>query len=172
MTDEVAAAIDLLQRRCWRQGHGSPYWNERLERALDDLVANPDRTGNPHYLARNALSNAGHVMDRRQEICLMSLIGGSAELETYCDLLAAPRDGSRPQPRSATTTDAGRQAEIDLRLLLDGSALSLADRNLLGELADGASSTEAAARRHLPVHVMRIRISHARRRARHHLDVA
>lgn len=168
MTDDVVRAIALLQRR----GRGSPYWNERLERALDDLVVNPDRTGNPHYLARNALSNAGQLMDRRQAICPISLIGGPTELDAYCDLLAAPRDGSRPQPRSAMTTDAGRQAEVDLRLLLDGSALSPADRSLLGELADGVSSAEAAARRHLPVHVMRIRISHARRRARQHLDVA
>jgi len=167
VTDDVVEAIAVLQRRCRRQGRNNPYWNERIERALDDLVAHPDRIGNPYHLARNALSNAGHLLDRRQELCQISLAGDLCTLDAICDLASRHAERRVPsRPRSATADDAPVQSAIGLRLQLDRSPLSAADRWLLGKLADGTTSAELAEQLDVPAPRVRVRISHARRRAR------
>ena len=167
MTNDVVEAIAVLQRRCCSQGRNSPYWNERIERALDDLVAHPDRIGNPYHLARNALSNAGHLLDRRQGVCQISLAGDLCTLDAMCDLASRNADRRIPcRPRPATTDDAPVQSAVDLRLHLDRSPMSAGDRWVLGKLADGMTSAELAELLDVPAPRLRVRISHARRRAR------
>jgi DNA-binding CsgD family transcriptional regulator len=168
MTDDVVAAIAILQERCRREGDRSPYWNERIERALDDLVRNPNRTGNPHHLVRNALSNAGQMLDRRRQLCSIQFVGTPADLEVYLDLdHRGMLDGRRRlhTARPGSWDDAADHHRIAVASWLAHAPLTRKDRRLLQLLAHGTEADEIAAHDNAPVHRVRVQVSRARQRA-------
>jgi hypothetical protein len=69
MTQDVFQAVQQLQQLSRDYFYSSPYWTERTDRALDSILHNPSKVGNPHHLVRNALSDARKILHRRNEIC-------------------------------------------------------------------------------------------------------
>lgn len=154
MTDDVAKAIKFLQERLLRRKHNN-YWTERIELALDDLVRNPQRRGNPYYLARNALANSGKVLRRRREICRIKLMS---------DLTPGNETASLP------ALEVFEEACCDLmsaaELLNDNSPLPTNDRELLKLAAIGYGASEIAAFQGSSPERVRVRLCRARTRIR------
>ena len=92
MTQDVFQAVQELQRLSCRYFYSSPYLTERTDRALDSLLRNPSKSGNPHHLVRNTLSDARKILHRRSEICSFIRIqtydddsGNDNSIETIAD---------------------------------------------------------------------------------------
>lgn len=152
MTNDVAKAIEFLQKRLLRGKHNS-YWTERIELALDDLVRNPQRRGNPHYLARNALANSGKVLRRRSEICRINLMD---------DL--APGNETASLPALKVFEEACCDLMSVAELLNDSLLLTNNDRELLKLAAVGYGASELAAFQESSPERVRVRLCRARAR--------
>src|SRR2546430_6590067 len=123
MTNDVAAAIAILQRGCLGAIGASCYWSERYELALDDLLRKPNRVGNPHHLVRNALSNARKRMEARKHVAVF-------------DPLDAPRftwqeDEEVGSRLMVSSTDELEYTRIYIADCISRASLSIRNRNAL-----------------------------------------
>ena len=69
MTDDIASAVLMLQKRSSREFFASSYYTEIIDRAIDYLLRNPHLNKRPQYLIRNAIANAKKIIHNRQRIC-------------------------------------------------------------------------------------------------------
>lgn len=144
---ETQAAVMSLQRMASTEIDA--YWLERLDRAIDECVAHPERTDPAPFQRRSALANAKKVIDGRRAIRQWHSIG---EQDMVC---------------SSSAPDGGHYATVEWReWLRTSSAISATHRCLLLQLADGHDAEDLAKVYGLPVRVMRQRISRARSVAR------
>lgn len=169
MTGDVVLAIQQLQGRIGRvPTTRNRYWTERYERALDELVRNPDKTGNPTYLARNASANAGKVLKRRLELC--TPIQNSEDDDAV---------GRQPRGVSVLKDPAATRAleEVEdtvaageLRLVIDAwfaeADLSDRDRTVVEILLREGDEYDVARQLDLTLSQARVCVSRARARAR------
>ena len=69
MTDNIANALLILQKRSEKAFFRSSYRTEVIDRAIDYLLRNPHLNKHPQYLIRNAIANAKKTIHNRQRIC-------------------------------------------------------------------------------------------------------
>jgi len=136
-------AVMALQDRCsheQRQNVG-----EVLEEALDDLVRNPDRQGDPNFLAGSAVARARTKLNRRAEIA------PTVPLEKV----------SEP-----AIDDSAKHEAVLARDAVERGGLTARDRHYLHLVAAGADSREIAELEGVAVSLARLRVCRARHRAR------
>lgn len=149
MTSTSLAAVVYLQQRSTR--FTDIFELERHDRAIDELVANLDRSAPTPFQTRSALTNASKV------------IVGRRGIRSYGSLDRPRSDDSLPD---VGTIDPA-YVVVDIYHWLDTSpSLRPADRQLLRALAQGEDAHSLAPRYSLPVSRMRERISRARSAAR------
>lgn len=147
MTEDVADAVGFLQHLSDRYGSRNFFLGRRYDEALDDLLRQPERRGDPRMLAQGALRNAAKKIDRRNQIALIEPVGDrlpevSLEPEDVTELPVWFRDLAAP------------------------------DRVALGLIALGFGPAAAAQQLELPAERFRVRLFRARSRAAGALAVA
>lgn len=143
MNEEILGAVAALQGRCSRERR--QYDGEVLEEALDDLVRNPQRRGEPDYLAGSAVARARTKLRRRAEIA------PCVSLEKVAGLVV---------------DDNGKHEAIMARDVVDRISLPSRDRRYLHLVAAGAESREIAEHEGVSLPLARVRLSRARKRVR------
>jgi hypothetical protein len=142
---DVATAIASMQSLVSRY-ESNNYWRaEQAEEALNILLLQPERQGNPRYLARNALADAAKKLKRRAA-------------QTSDPELA-------PDWIKNQVTDGLEFLLIETADLLS-RRLNPRDRALLAQAYRGISLDEMAQSLRLPIARIRERLSRARLRAR------
>jgi hypothetical protein len=152
LSSDTARAISILHARHNRgtrpDGHRAvpSVTLDRLDRALDELVAHPDRVGDPAKLADAAWGNAGKVVRAR-----------NAVTKTTADDL---------DDHAAPSVD-----HVDLLLfevcdVIRRSSLGDRDRAIISMLIVGGDADDVAAVFRSSVTQSRVWVSRARRRAR------
>jgi DNA-directed RNA polymerase specialized sigma24 family protein len=145
MTSMALAAVAYLQQQSTR--FGDIYELERHDQALDEIVANLDRTAPTPFQTRSALANAAKVIRKRRAV------------RTFDSLDEPLPDGNLPDVGSVDESF----ALVEIHQWLDTSpSLRPVDRRVLRELACGEDAESLAGRYGLPVARMRERISRAR----------
>lgn len=145
MTPTSLAAVVYLQQHSTRSA--DIYELERHDRAIDEIVANLDRTTPAPFQTRSALANAAKVIGKRRSI------------RTYGSLDKPQPTGNLPDVGS----DDGAYDLVDVfQWLATSPSLHSAERRLLHDLAAGEDAESLARRDHVPVARMRERISRAR----------
>ena len=148
MSLEVQTAVRTLQQRAV-SAH-DVFELDRIDRALDELTRNPQKTAEPQHQVRGAISNASKVLVRRKK----RLPLGSSDDP---DLHESARE------RAFAFIEGGFDT-ADLRQWLDTTRLlSARERWILQALADGADAEMLSAWLNLPLARVRERISRARR---------
>ncbi|WP_212749052.1 hypothetical protein [Nocardia cyriacigeorgica] len=123
------------------------YELDRIDRALDELVRNPQKASAsaPAAHIRSALGHASQAIGRRREIAPEVELDSGAEF------------GAEDQNFRL----------VDIRLWIQSEpTITVRDREILNNLAAGESAESLANRDGLPVTLVRQRISRARRHAR------
>jgi len=143
MNDNVTKAVMRLQARLDRTSN--PWRAEQAEEALNILLSQPDRDGDPQHLMRNALADASKKLKRRTKI-----------LAEYTNMV---------QVLSDQASDGFGILLVEVTDLVN-RGLSAADQALLGLFLDGAEANEIANDLQLPVARVRERLSRTRARAR------
>lgn len=151
MTRDVTVAVLRLQESLMR-GRLLPWRAEQTEEALNGLLANPKRTGDPFHLQRNALSDARKKLVRRAALLA---------LHTRADGTAG--DGGAPH-----ATDASDGYDVLHREVVDTiqRKSSDADRRILAIAMEGGNAADVAEILGVPYDVAKVRLSRARLRAR------
>lgn len=121
---------------------------DRTDRALDELIRNPAKTGSPIGLARSARANALKVVRSR---------AATTEFSLDEDLHAE----KRTRAESAAAYDPMVEFET-LDWLASTPSVTTGQRRLLTALADGCDADDIARAMGAPVQRMRERISRAR----------
>lgn len=142
-TSQAQSAYSTLQAKA--TSATDSYIVDRLERALDEIIRNPQNTRPADFQVRSAWANAGKVIDDRRKLAPQFS-------------LDAPGVGDR------TAVDALYGA-IEVLDWLDHAFLSDRDRRLLHGLATGADAGVLADAEGVCVQRMRERVSRARRAA-------
>lgn len=143
LTHDSYEACLLLQARISHFQHRSHWLTEQAEEALTEMLRHPDRTGNPHHLVRNALSNAKKKLNRRNA------------------------RHQRPDPAlrwGAGGPESADFAEVEIIDLVN--RLSESDQEVLTPLIEGRDADQIAEILGHSVFRTRKRISRARSRAR------
>lgn len=143
LSSEAESAYLALQSRALSARES--YTIDRVERALDEIIRNPENTKPADHQVRSAWANAGKVLENRRSLApQMSLDTPGLQL--------AEVDGA---------FDA-----VEIFDWLDHAAVSPSDGLVLRLLARGADAQLLADVDDVPVQRMRERISRARRVAR------
>jgi hypothetical protein len=142
----VIGAVQALQKQALTSR--DTYELDRIDRALDELLRNPDDTSSTptRHRIRSAMGHAYAVLERRRTIA----------------------------PPTALNHELGDQGNTDVRYLMveihawlqTEPHLAKGERALLEDLAHGHDATSMAQRHDVPLPRMRERISRARCRAR------
>lgn len=119
---------------------------DRLDRALDELIAHSDRKGDPAKLANCAWGNAGKVVRRRAAV-----VSTNATLADYAD----------PGLDSAV-----EQLLFEMQDAIGRSPVGDCDRLIVSILIDGGDAGNVAEVLHTPVTQSRVWVSRARSRVR------
>lgn len=155
MTDDVFVALKMLQRISYKHFYSSPYWTERTDRAIDTILRNPNCSGNPSHLVRNALSDARKILHRRSQICSFTQINvceGDSSGHNI-EIVADPRNEEI-------------QAAFIVEDWLEKASLSSRERTVLTLLLNGNGAKEVAEELGIAVQQARVRISRARKSAK------
>jgi hypothetical protein len=142
-TTQAQSAYSTLQTRAIPATDS--YILDRLERALDEIIRNPQNTRPAAFQVRSAWANAGKVIDDRRR-------------------LAPQFSFNAPGMEEQTAIDS-RYGAVETLDWLDRAFLSDHDRRLLRGLATGADSRALADVEGVCVQRMRERVSRARRAA-------
>jgi hypothetical protein len=149
LSPDVIQAISLLHQRQSRATQANTI--ERFDRALDELVRHPSRSGDPQKLANAAWGNAGKVVrDRSRRV-----IPYESDQHDWCTPHTDPYEAA-----------AQRYFVSRIRRFLDRAPLPPRCRPILRALADGSEAQDIAAAAGIPVARARVRISQARAQAR------
>lgn len=160
MTDDVFAALKLLQQRSCNYFYSSPYLTEQVDRAIDTIIRNPDSSGKPFHLIRNALSDARKVLRRRSQICPFAEIR-TCEDDRFEHTLEMVAD----------TRFKDLEAFFQLEDWLERTSLSSQDREVLTLLLNGSEAKEIAKKLGISVQQVRVWITRARKRAKRRWEV-
>ncbi|MGW2407217.1 hypothetical protein ACWCXK_22110 [Streptomyces sp. NPDC001739] len=144
MSDAVVTAVRQLQVQALHTRDS--YGQERIERALDELLRRPHEDGPVPHLKRSALGHAYQTIERRRAIA------PQGELTV---------EGQEPGYAEAS------YHEVEMEAWVRRQPIKETDRSLLLLLARGSDAVSLAAEAGVPVSRMRERISRCRRRARH-----
>lgn len=139
-SSEAQSAYIALQSRILETQDN--YTVERAERALDEIIRNPENTTPANHQVRSAWANAGKVLQNRREVA------PQVHLDT-------------PGLRLGVTD--GDYDAVEVLDWLDHAAVSAPARLLLHSLAVGADAQMLAEAQGIPVQRVRERISRARR---------
>lgn len=139
---ESVEAYRLLQERSLR----ARTWIsvERLERALDDVIRKPSRTGDPQKLANAAWGNAGKVVRDR-----------ATHMTRYNQDVH-----DRPEEENVESL------ALEIQDSVDRSQMTPQERVILHALLEGWEATDIAQALHLPLNRVAVLISRTRKRAR------
>lgn len=153
ISSEAESAILALQHR------GAQicdiYELERIDRALDEIVRNPENTSPAKFQVRSALANAGKIIkERRAAIAIDSLDQGFDQGNSYLG-----------------HTDPGFRG-VEITAWIDSAPLPTYERNLLRRLAAGEEAPTLAAEYEMSDQRMRETISRVRRKARNVLAMS
>ena len=144
---EAQRAIAHLQGLALRASDG--YTIDVLDRALDEIVRNPDNPSPYLWQVRSARANAAKVVQARREVVTLDTSG----------------EDEPSVVEDAATTDTGYGVVEIREWLRTSSRLTEPDRTLLTAVADGQDSEHLAEVLELPVQRVRERLSRARKRA-------
>jgi hypothetical protein len=147
VTEDIADAVGFLQHLSDRYGSRNFFLGRRYDEALDDLLRQPERHGDPRVLAQGALRNAAKKIDRRNQIALIEPVGDRLPEVLF-------------EPEVATEVPAWFRG------------LAAPDRAALGLVALGFGPAAAAQQLDLPAERFRVRLFRARSRAAVALAVA
>lgn len=156
MIENIANAVEILQKRNACYFYSSPYWTERVDRAIDTLLRHPHSTRKPYHLIKNALSDARKVMHRRSQICPIAEVRNTEE-------------GTQLQQSVENLADSSANSvEFILGIIdwLNNAPLNSNYRTILSLLMQGYEAEDIAIHLDLTVKEARVRISQARRRAK------
>jgi DNA-directed RNA polymerase specialized sigma24 family protein len=147
MFTEAQTAIVCLQQMA--SAKQNIYWLERIDRAIDECVAHPERIDPASFQCRSALANAKKVIDRRRAIRQWESVD--------------QRDVASPRYASE-----GTQYSIVewVEWLRTNAGISPSSRRLLLQVAQGHHAEDLATLYGQPLTTMRQRISRARSAAR------
>ena len=143
ISNQAQGAILILQAKA-RNAHDI-YTQERVDRALDEIVRNSTKTNPSEHQARSAFANAAKVIDRRRKL--------------------APEVPDEVLVTEVSVRESGYDL-VELKCWLGGADLSFATRTLLLALLDGAEGKELATQEGIPVARVREQIARARRSSR------
>ena len=156
MTKDVFQAVQQLQQLSRDYFYSSPYWTERTDRALNSVLRNPSKSGNPHHLVRNTLSDARKILHRRNEICSFTRIrtydddsGSDNSIETIADF-------------HCENLETIWQYED----WLERACLNEKDKIILNLLLRGDEAQEVAKKLGITIVQARVQISRTRKRAK------
>jgi DNA-directed RNA polymerase specialized sigma24 family protein len=155
MTGDAFVAVQLLQKLSCKYFYSSPYWTERTDRAIDTILRNPHCSGNPSHLVRNALSDARKILHRRSQICSLREITTCEDdnCGNNIELVADPRNEKLEEV-------------FTVKDWFERASLSSQERVVLTLLLNESEAKEIAEELGITVQQARVRISHARKRAK------
>jgi DNA-directed RNA polymerase specialized sigma24 family protein len=155
VTEDVIAAVAILQRACLSSKGQESYWAERYEFALDDLLRTPGRLGPPAHLVRNALSNASKKQARRQEVAAITQLPHGR----------TGQDGVEQAGVEPSTSDELEHLAVEIADCLNRASLRHPDRQVLALLMRGGTAGEVAARRGISLSLARVQVTRTQHRA-------
>ena len=151
MHQSTATAVATAQARRARTTSG--YKQDLYDRALDELLRQPDRDGDPEHLLGTALANARKHQRRRAAIATITPYGDAQDLSLVVDTTRRLRPG--PGSRSPRTSSADGGSPIADALdwlrrapLTKAERLAL-ERAALGEFMPSSDGTSPTARQRL-----------------------
>jgi len=139
-SSEAQSAYITLQSRILAAQDS--YIIDRAERALDEIIRNPENTKPADHQVRSAWANAGKVLQNRRDL-----------------VPQVPLD----MPGLSVAVVDGAYDAVEIFDWLDHAALSTPDRTLLRSIAGGADAQMLAHAHGVAVQRVRERISRARR---------
>lgn len=148
MTEDVAAAMGLLQRRISRARDA--YLIDRDERALDHLLRNAERIGAPARLARDSCANARKTQRRR------------AALAPTCH----DDDMTEQELRDHAAEIEPGYSKVELARFIECAPFEVRERITLRILLRGGDAADVASFFDTTIPQAQVRISRARGRAR------
>jgi hypothetical protein len=151
MNQEVTVAVLRLQDSLLR-GRLNPWRAEQTEEALNGLLSNPQRTGNPFHLERNAMSDARKKLVRRAALI--------ADRDRTDGTMADQGTGQTVPDRDSYET-----LRHDVVDSIERTS-SEADRQILAIAIDGGTAADVAEVLRIPYDIAKVRLSRARQRAR------
>ncbi len=156
MTQDIFQAVQQLQRLSRHHFYSSPYLTERTDRALTSILCNPSKSGNPHHLVRNTLSDARKILHRRNEICSFTRVqkydddsGNDNSIETIADFHCE-----------------NSETIFQYEDWLERACLNEKDKIILNLLLHGYEAQEVAKKLCTTIEQARVQISRARKRAK------
>ncbi|WP_435059407.1 hypothetical protein [Streptomyces sp. bgisy060] len=144
MSDAVVTAVKTLQERALRARN--TYELDRIERALDELLRNPENPAPAQHRVRSALGHAHEAIERRKAIAPQTELADHGQEPGYVEF-------------------AFQEIEM-LAWISVEPGFKEPDRALLIDLALGQDAEMLAERDGVPVARIRERISRCRRQAR------
>ena len=151
MNDNVTAAV-LRMQGSLMSGRLQHWRAEQTEEALNGLLANPHRIGEPFHLERNAMSDARKKLERRATLFADHI--GEIEVMAHADGDFDSQTGEPYEILRADVIDTVRRSSTENDLVVLALAL------------DGGGASEVAAELGIPYEVAKVRLSRARQRAR------
>jgi hypothetical protein len=127
------------------------YTLDRLDRALNELVRNSEKTTPAAFQRRSAMANASKVL--RDRVRIAPIVSLDLLLDVGEDIYSSDSGSQRAAPDI-----------LDIHIWLETTpALTSGQRAILQALASGEDAVSLAHRHHVPVERMRERISRARK---------
>ncbi|MGB9894275.1 MAG: helix-turn-helix transcriptional regulator [Candidatus Saccharicenans sp.] len=146
MTKDVQEAMLILYRYEQNLRDKNVYMLDKIDRALDQLSRNPNKTGDPEKMVRSALGNAATVLKNRKNKCFEEQHG--------------------PGEVFFSSLDEAGHISIEVRDFLNHPSLSKSDREILFYLMEDKDAREIAKTKGISVNLARVHISRVRARAR------
>lgn len=158
ISKEAQQALISLQRRA--STTGEVYFQERAERALDEVIRNHPKGSPAAFQIRSAWANAGKAIAHRHAIVPVDSLDHEAERYSFA--------------QEPAITDGGYALVDLLQWIHSTSALTDRERRLMLALADGEDAESIASTSGVPIKRVRERISRVRKvaRAAYNLEVA
>lgn len=153
MTGDVITAVERLQGLSNRYFACDPYKTDCIDLALDAILRNPDKKGDPSCLVRNALGDARKTMRRHYRIHPIEPFGDE---ESYSRFVEDAPDKSH----------FNSQSRIDIIDWINNLPLGLIDKSILRILTCGGDAIDVATRHHFTYSQAQVRVSRAKARAR------
>ena len=151
MNENVTVAVLRLQDSLLR-GRLQPWRAEQTEEALNYLLSQPDRTGKPFHLERNAMSDARKKLQRRAALF--------ADNIAVLDIMA--EGGATGETSSGEAYDVLRADVIDSIRRTSNAA----DQAILAIALDDGAPDDVAEALGVSYEIAKVRLSRARQRAR------
>lgn len=155
---ETEVAVVILQQRADAMSALDVFELDRIDKALDQLVAHPSNTKPPKWQVRDARANAAKVLKKRRAREVYRLDDEDLHEANRAEVEYA-------QQRLTGSTDTIESFGV-LWWLRTTTSLADDQRSILYLLACGEDAVTLAARAGIPVKRMREEISRARRIAR------